>query len=148
MKPYIRRDFDVLPPKLKILRDIQKRCSIKINYNWPVDYCYVQPMHIPAVNALCNDFFWPGIDLTECLQYPEFSCVVMYRKLLIGFAFMVPDVKFNEAYISFILVHPDWQRCGIATSMIYHLIPVSYTHLRAHETDSYLVCRLLLEKKK
>src|SRR5665647_96175 len=24
---------------------------------------------------------------------------------------------------------------------------VSYTHLRAHETDSYLVCRLLLEKK-
>ena len=28
------------------------------------------------------------------------------------------------------------------------LISVSYTHLRAHETDSYLVCRLLLEKKK
>ena len=27
-------------------------------------------------------------------------------------------------------------------------ITVSYTHLRAHETDSYLVCRLLLEKKK
>src|SRR5664279_5236123 len=27
------------------------------------------------------------------------------------------------------------------------LQPVSYTHLRAHETDSYLVCRLLLEKK-
>src|SRR5680860_1753135 len=25
---------------------------------------------------------------------------------------------------------------------------VSYTHLRAHETDSYLVCRLLLEQKK
>src|SRR5664279_6206780 len=28
------------------------------------------------------------------------------------------------------------------------ITPVSYTHLRAHETDSYLVCRLLLEKKK
>ena len=26
--------------------------------------------------------------------------------------------------------------------------PVSSTHLRAHETDSYLGCRLLLEKKK
>src|SRR5665647_2023793 len=25
------------------------------------------------------------------------------------------------------------------------VFPVSYTHLRAHETDSYLVCRLLLE---
>src|SRR5665647_1147135 len=31
----------------------------------------------------------------------------------------------------------------------YHTMnTVSYTHLRAHETDSYLVCRLLLEKKK
>ena len=26
--------------------------------------------------------------------------------------------------------------------------PVSYTHLRAHETSLHLVCRLLLEKKK
>ena len=26
-------------------------------------------------------------------------------------------------------------------------VPVSYTHLRAHETGAYLVCRLLLEKK-
>ncbi|WP_460381869.1 hypothetical protein [Staphylococcus aureus] len=26
-------------------------------------------------------------------------------------------------------------------------IPVSYTHLRAHETTLHLVCRLLLEKK-
>eukprot|EP00658_Telonema_sp_P-2_P034585 TRINITY_DN25237_c0_g1_i1.p1 TRINITY_DN25237_c0_g1~~TRINITY_DN25237_c0_g1_i1.p1 ORF type:complete len:171 (+),score=45.65 TRINITY_DN25237_c0_g1_i1:159-671(+) len=28
------------------------------------------------------------------------------------------------------------------------LCPVSYTHLRAHETPEHLVCRLLLEKKK
>eukprot|EP00658_Telonema_sp_P-2_P055104 TRINITY_DN43817_c0_g1_i3.p1 TRINITY_DN43817_c0_g1~~TRINITY_DN43817_c0_g1_i3.p1 ORF type:complete len:208 (-),score=54.11 TRINITY_DN43817_c0_g1_i3:27-650(-) len=28
------------------------------------------------------------------------------------------------------------------------LTPVSYTHLRAHETPEHLVCRLLLEKKK
>ena len=29
----------------------------------------------------------------------------------------------------------------------YSLGSVSYTHLRAHETGAYLVCRLLLEKK-
>eukprot|EP00658_Telonema_sp_P-2_P071379 TRINITY_DN6064_c0_g1_i2.p1 TRINITY_DN6064_c0_g1~~TRINITY_DN6064_c0_g1_i2.p1 ORF type:complete len:145 (+),score=26.20 TRINITY_DN6064_c0_g1_i2:259-693(+) len=29
-----------------------------------------------------------------------------------------------------------------------HQQPVSYTHLRAHETPEHLVCRLLLEKKK
>ena len=28
------------------------------------------------------------------------------------------------------------------------IISVSYTHLRAHETEADLVCRLLLEKKK
>src|SRR5678815_5320853 len=28
-----------------------------------------------------------------------------------------------------------------------NFIPVSYTHLRAHETPEHLVCRLLLEKK-
>src|SRR5680860_1653414 len=33
-------------------------------------------------------------------------------------------------------------RAGI----VLGLESVSYTHLRAHETDSYLVCRLLLEK--
>ena len=30
----------------------------------------------------------------------------------------------------------------------YQIDAVSYTHLRAHETGAYLVCRLLLEKKK
>src|SRR5680860_1308530 len=28
---------------------------------------------------------------------------------------------------------------------VFYFASVSYTHLRAHETDSYLVCRLLLE---
>src|SRR5678810_754859 len=30
----------------------------------------------------------------------------------------------------------------------FTMTPVSYTHLRAHETGRNLVCRLLLEKKK
>eukprot|EP00658_Telonema_sp_P-2_P033385 TRINITY_DN24515_c0_g1_i2.p1 TRINITY_DN24515_c0_g1~~TRINITY_DN24515_c0_g1_i2.p1 ORF type:complete len:227 (-),score=46.44 TRINITY_DN24515_c0_g1_i2:101-781(-) len=34
------------------------------------------------------------------------------------------------------------------TSKVYGTNPVSYTHLRAHETPEHLVCRLLLEKKK
>src|SRR5680860_644856 len=32
-----------------------------------------------------------------------------------------------------------------ASRVMGSMKPVSYTHLRAHETDSYLVCRLLLE---
>eukprot|EP00658_Telonema_sp_P-2_P035912 TRINITY_DN26055_c0_g1_i1.p1 TRINITY_DN26055_c0_g1~~TRINITY_DN26055_c0_g1_i1.p1 ORF type:complete len:183 (+),score=22.28 TRINITY_DN26055_c0_g1_i1:307-855(+) len=34
----------------------------------------------------------------------------------------------------------------LKSSLVSH--PVSYTHLRAHETPEHLVCRLLLEKKK
>src|SRR5680860_1794008 len=32
----------------------------------------------------------------------------------------------------------------VVDAVALYLAPVSYTHLRAHETDSYLVCRLLL----
>ena len=39
------------------------------------------------------------------------------------------------------------EHCSYKSSKKWLRTPVSYTHLRAHETDSYLVCRLLLEKK-
>lgn len=42
----------------------------------------------------------------------------MYKKLVVGFAFMVPDVKFNETYISFIFTRPEWRRSGIGSFMI------------------------------
>jgi GNAT superfamily N-acetyltransferase len=63
--------------------------------------------------------------VTECLQYPDFSCVVLYKKLVVGFAFMVPNVGLNEAYISFLFTRPEWRRAGIATFMLYHLIQAS-----------------------
>eukprot|EP00826_Nyctotherus_ovalis_P014201 TRINITY_DN13932_c0_g1_i1.p1 TRINITY_DN13932_c0_g1~~TRINITY_DN13932_c0_g1_i1.p1 ORF type:complete len:128 (-),score=26.58 TRINITY_DN13932_c0_g1_i1:18-401(-) len=37
---------------------------------------------------------------------------------------------------------------ALGTLMGAYAAPVSYTHLRAHETSLHLVCRLLLEKKK
>ena len=47
------------------------------------------------------------------------------------------EIKFKEASEAYAVLSDAEKRR-----------PVSYTHLRAHETDSYLVCRLLLEKKK
>ena len=41
-----------------------------------------------------------------------------------------------------------YERNKMVVGMINNLNPVSYTHLRAHETVLDLVCRLLLEKKK
>ncbi|KAJ8039777.1 Cysteine-rich protein 2-binding protein [Holothuria leucospilota] len=127
LKPYIRRDYDTKPLKLKLLEEvISRRKEVEPDYkpppSAPIDYCYVSPQHIPSINALCGEFFWPGIDLSECLQYPDFSVVVLYRRVVIGFGFMVPDVKYNEAYISFLFVHPEWRGAGIGTFMVYHLI--------------------------
>ncbi|KAJ3614158.1 hypothetical protein NHX12_017734 [Muraenolepis orangiensis] len=127
LKPFIRRDYENRPLKMRLLAEIRAYPHRK-DPAWspgpeaPIDYCYVRPNHIPSVNAMCHDSFWPGVDLSECLQYPDFSVVALYKKVVIGFGFMVPDVKYNEAYISFLLVHPDWRRAGIATFMIYHLI--------------------------
>jgi cysteine-rich protein 2-binding protein len=66
--------------------------------------------------------------VTESLQYPEFSCVVMYKKLVVGCAFLVPDARPNEAYISFVLTRPDWRNAKIATFMLYHLLQVSSSY--------------------
>lgn len=127
LKPFIRRDYESRPVKLRLLDEIRayphrKESSWTPEPSAPLDYCYVRPSHIPSVNAMCHDTFWPGVDLSECLQYPDFSVVVLYKKVVVGFGFMVPDVKYNEAYISFLLVHPEWRRAGIGTFMIYHLI--------------------------
>src|SRR5665647_1035946 len=60
-----------------------------------------------------------------------------------------PRIEEREDYIFMVFkviqLEPETREVNIEQVSI---IPVSYTHLRAHETDSYLVCRLLLEKKK
>ncbi|XP_077138937.1 cysteine-rich protein 2-binding protein isoform X1 [Ranitomeya variabilis] len=127
LKPFIRRDYETRPCRLQLLAEIRAYAH-RNDPSWaaepqsPIDYSYVRPGHVPTINSICHEFFWPGIDVSECLQYPDFSVVVLYKKVIIAFGFMVPDVKYNEAYISFLFVHPEWRRAGIATFMIYHLI--------------------------
>ena len=41
-----------------------------------------------------------------------------------------------------------WTVAGAVIENAEGVLPVSYTHLRAHETPEHLVCRLLIEKKK
>ncbi|KAK4305965.1 hypothetical protein Pmani_022161 [Petrolisthes manimaculis] len=127
LKPFIMRDFESEPLKLRLLRELESYLH-RGNPNWSpsprasLDYCYITPQHIPAINQLARQFFWPGIDLSEVLQYPDHTCVVLYRKLVVGFGVLVPDTGFNEAYLSYLLVHPEWRRAGMATIILYHLI--------------------------
>ena len=64
LKPYIRRDFNIEPLKLKLLREIvnKTRPGAADAERHPIDYMYVRPNHIPSINHLAREFFWPGID--------------------------------------------------------------------------------------
>src|SRR5665647_485196 len=59
-----------------------------------------------------------------------------------------PGADDQNAWVRILLCRPldpiPWMGLPV---LLRWRTPVSYTHLRAHETDSYLVCRLLLEKK-
>eukprot|EP00842_Homolaphlyctis_polyrhiza_P001483 jgi/Hompol1/2335/HPOL_005301-RA len=74
-------------------------------------------MHLQSVNELLSRAFWPGIDVSENLLYPDFSVVVLYKRLVIACAFMTP-----EGYITYITVAPGWQGSGIASMMLVHLV--------------------------
>eukprot|EP00657_Telonema_sp_P-1_P002318 TRINITY_DN15410_c0_g1_i1.p1 TRINITY_DN15410_c0_g1~~TRINITY_DN15410_c0_g1_i1.p1 ORF type:complete len:105 (-),score=60.74 TRINITY_DN15410_c0_g1_i1:21-335(-) len=54
--------------------------------------------------------------------------------------------KRTEFHAEFVLGRSDF--VVVLFDIHTHFTPVSYTHLRAHETVLDLVCRLLLEKKK
>src|SRR5674476_378101 len=49
-----------------------------------------------------------------------------------------------NTYLDWLLAHPQSHN---PSYKLRYSTPVSYTHLRAHETGRNLVCRLLLEKK-
>ncbi|CAG8551929.1 5015_t:CDS:10 [Acaulospora morrowiae] len=122
LRPYIRRDYETLPPKLRLLQDIAKYAH-RNDPDWlpppssSIDFCYFQKEHLSQVNDLLQRCFWPGIDVSENLLFPDFSVVAMYKRLIIGCGFMTP-----EAYITYIAVLPGWQKSGIGQFMLYHLI--------------------------
>ena len=50
---------------MKILEEIRRKCKNQDVSDCeikPIDYCYIQLHHVPAVNSICKEFFWSGID--------------------------------------------------------------------------------------
>ena len=83
-------------------------------------------------------------------QYPnQWSDYLTYtNSLILNNLVLVPIyglAQDSEALSIYQEAMPGYNIVGIN---MRNVIPVSYTHLRAHETVLDLVCRLLLEKKK
>jgi ribosomal protein S18 acetylase RimI-like enzyme len=55
--------------------------------------------------------------VSEFLEYPDFSVCALYKRLLIGCAFITTD-----GYITYVAVHPDWREAGVASFMLFHLV--------------------------
>lgn len=62
LHPFIYRNDSCCPPWVRMLCELQYEVNGTIPSRSSVDYCYVRPQHIPAVNALLQRMFWPGID--------------------------------------------------------------------------------------
>src|SRR5664279_5879943 len=96
--------------------------------SWGVEHCF------------CSyaEYRCPARASTPCAPWPVRSYSLRLRHWPTVRAFWPCSWRGSSSAMS---VPPTSERSSAS-------IPVSYTHLRAHETDSYLVCRLLLEKKK
>ncbi|XP_003383135.2 PREDICTED: cysteine-rich protein 2-binding protein-like [Amphimedon queenslandica] len=113
--PYIIfKSSSFLPPKIQIFKELLSKVTPEAPYEAkPIVFSYFQKDQLQPVNAFISYFFWP-VDLSEYLQHPDFTVVVTYgSKLIIGCGFMTPDASISEAYIPFLLVHPDYQYAGI-----------------------------------
>ncbi|KAG2228719.1 hypothetical protein INT48_003861 [Thamnidium elegans] len=125
LRPFIRRDFQSKPNRMLLMGQIKacngKPCKKgeKVDGVVPgesIDYVYFQKEHLAQVNLLLSRSFWEGIDVSESLLFPEFSIVALYKRHVIGCAFMTP-----EAYITYFAVDEGWGKASIGQFMLYHL---------------------------
>src|SRR5665647_2063277 len=84
-----------------------------------------------AASMLLAEHAW--IDGGRCMNWREYSTP---RGLRIA---LLQGIGAGAAAV---VVRPGQPLLNHPLPQVF-VIPVSYTHLRAHETDSYLVCRLL-----
>ena len=86
--------------------------------------------------------------LTQLLIDNDYEIMPVVRTILSSQHFYdAGDSDPSDEILGSIIKSP-LQLLSSAIRNLGFVIPVSYTHLRAHETPEHLVCRLLLEKKK
>ncbi|SAM08466.1 hypothetical protein [Absidia glauca] len=119
LRPYIRRDYENKPVRMQLLEQIKaangrphhQQQLDQLNSamsKTSIDYVYFQREHLEQANQLLARCFWDGVDVSESLQFPEFSVIALYKRCVIGCAFMTP-----EAYITYFAVMAGWERAGI-----------------------------------
>lgn len=112
------RQTEDLPAKARILRDVVNKSGAEFDDSThAIEFIHLRKEFLPQVNRLLREYFWPSIDITESLEWPDYSLLVMYRKLVIGCAVCSP-----EGYLSYLWVHPEWRSAGLAKKLMTLLL--------------------------
>lgn len=84
-----------------------------------VKYTNLRKEFVGQLNDLLSDSFWPGIDVSEALDYPDYAIVALVGLSVVGCAICNTD-----GYLSYLYVRPDFQGCHLATSLLAILLPI------------------------
>ena len=106
-------------------------------------YTNLRREFVGQLNDLLSDSFWPGIDVSEALEYPDNTVIALVGLSVIGCAIFNPD-----GYLSYLYVRPDFQGHNISSKMLSLLIPLLSPRkdLTLHVSVSNTPAMLLYQK--
>ncbi|PPQ72446.1 hypothetical protein CVT26_003775 [Gymnopilus dilepis] len=124
-------DWEARTPWMNLMMDIrdhftfahpERECSVEETA--PITYSTLQAHHLPQVHDLLERSFWPGIDVSDSLDFQPERCTViaMYKKIVVGVAIIMSPV---QTYITYLAVKAGWDKSQIARNMLYHLIKMN-----------------------
>ena len=105
----------------------------------------------PRVKIVCTLLFLISLFVQNSLLGYVIATIFLMSVIRISkvpLKFILRGLKAIVIILMFTVVMNLFLTTGGEELVHIGFIPVSYTHLRAHETGRNLVCRLLLEKKK
>lgn len=125
---FLHKETKDLPLKVALMKEIRSRRIAMDDEDRPVtdetnidedsvDFVHLRLEFLGQLNRLLAEHFWPLIDVRESLDWPEFTIVLLYRKLVIGCGIANPD-----GYLSYLFVHPEWRSTGLATTLLYLMV--------------------------
>lgn len=92
LHPFIYRNDMCVPPWVKLMCELKYEVNGGMPTRASIDFCYVRPHHIAAVNALLQRMFWPGID--SKFFESRFNSLGMYTST--NFSILIFSVRMPE----------------------------------------------------
>jgi len=106
-------------------------------------YTNIRKEFVNQLNDLLSESFWPGIDVSEALECPDYAILALVGLSVVGCAICNPD-----GYLSYLYVRPDFQGHSISERLLALLLPLLASHkdLTLHVSVSNAPAILLYQR--